>query len=124
LVKVLGELVDPEEIERELVVLSGGSLAPGTFAIIAVPDERAGHVLVPVFDAAVDEAAMEAVLAGYAAQAPGFRRLGPALRLPSLPRSPLGKPRRAEILALISCQAAGAAAKDQHPSPPRPRFPS
>ncbi len=124
LIKVLGELVDPEEIERELVVLSGGSLAPGAFAVIAVPDERAGHVLVPVFDAAVDETVMEAVLAGYAAQAPGFRRLGPALRFPGLPRSPLGKPRRAEILALISCQAAGAAAKDPHPGPPHPRFPS
>jgi acyl-CoA synthetase (AMP-forming)/AMP-acid ligase II len=102
LVKVLGELVDPETIERELAALADGRLAPGMYAVVAVPDARAGHALVPVFDAATDPALIAAVLASYARQAPGFRRLRPAVRLADFPRSPLGKPRRAEITAAIT----------------------
>ena len=101
LVKVLGELVDPEAIERELAALSDGRLPPGCFAVVAVPDARAQHALVPVFDAAVAEEIIAAVLSAYAAQAAGVRRLRPAVRLAEFPRSPLGKPRRAEIVAAI-----------------------
>ena len=53
LVKILGELVDPEVIERELVAMSCGRLLPGTVAVIAIPDERAGSVLIPVFQSSV-----------------------------------------------------------------------
>lgn len=102
LVKVLGELVDPEMIERELAVLSDGRLAPGSFAVIAVPDARAEHALVPVFDDSVSREIIEAALAAYAERAPGFRRLRPPVMLENLPRSPLGKPRRAEIIGRIS----------------------
>jgi len=101
LVKVLGELVDPGAIERELAVLSNGKLQPGMFAVVAVPDARAEHALVPVFDEAVAAAVIRDVLTAYAARAPGFRRLQPAVRLPDFPRSPLGKPRRREILERI-----------------------
>jgi len=101
LVKVLGELVDPEMIERELAVLSAGKLAPGTFAVVAVPDARAEHALVPVFATAVDAALIAAVLATYAERAPGLRRLWPPVMLENIPFSPLGKPRREEIAAAI-----------------------
>jgi O-succinylbenzoic acid--CoA ligase len=101
LVKVLGELVDPEGIERELADLSAGKLAPGTFAVVAVADARAEHALVPVFEAAVDPRLMTVVLTVYAEQAPGFRQLRPPVLLAELPRSPLGKPCRAEITAAI-----------------------
>lgn len=97
LVKVLGELVDPEEIERELAALSDGGLAPGSFIVAAVPDARAEHALVPVFDVATDRAGIDPVLAAYAEKTPGFRRLGPAVILDPFPRSLLGKPRRTEI---------------------------
>lgn len=97
LVKVLGELVDPVAIEEELLALAAGALAPGGFAVVAVPDARAGHRLVPVFEAAVAPEVMAAVLGIYQNQAPGFRRLQPPLRVAALPRSPLGKLRRAEL---------------------------
>jgi O-succinylbenzoic acid--CoA ligase len=99
LVKVLGELVDPTEIERELLALADGALAPGCFVVAAVPDARAGHALVPVFESSA--AAAEPVLANYNARAEGPRRLRPAVTLPSFPRSPLGKPLRQEISAKL-----------------------
>lgn len=101
LVKVLGELVDPVAIENELLRLSNGLLTPGTFAVLALPDARAGHRLVPVFEAAVDPALAAAVLANYQEQAPGFRRLQPPQVLAMLPRSPLGKLRRAALAEVL-----------------------
>lgn len=101
LVKVLGELVDPEAIERELSALSGGALSPGSFVVVAVPDLRTEHRLVPVLDANADADVIRDALSAHAKQAPGFRRLGPLVALDPLPRSPLGKPLRAEIAAKI-----------------------
>ncbi|MEO5715887.1 MAG: AMP-binding protein [Luteolibacter sp.] len=99
LVKVLGELVDPESIERELTALSDGRLAAGTFAVIALPDQRAGHVLVPVFETLIDRSVVQTALALYQITAPGFGRLhGPAF-VPEIPRSPLGKLLRKELAA-------------------------
>jgi o-succinylbenzoate---CoA ligase len=101
-VKVLGELVDVEDIERQIASLSGGALAPGSFVVAALPDARTGHRLVPVFAAGTDPAVIETALSAYAARAPGFCRLHPALMLDPFPRSSLGKPRRAEITAAAS----------------------
>ena len=100
-VKVLGELVDPAAIEAELLALAQGALRVGTVAVAAVADERAGHRLVPVFEASVPSDVIEAVLAAYHRQAPGFRRLQAAVRVAELPRSPLGKLRRAELAASV-----------------------
>lgn len=100
LVKILGELVDPEAIERELISLSGGQLAPGTFAVIAIPDERAGSALVPVFEASVSRKVIDSALALYENQASGFRRLRPATVIADFPRSDLGKLRRSELTAI------------------------
>jgi len=102
LVKVLGELVDPAAIENELLELSNGTLTPGTFAVVALPDARAGHRLVPVFAAAADPAQAAAVLAAYHEHAPGFRRLQAQQTLPTLPLSPLGKLRRAALAAALA----------------------
>jgi O-succinylbenzoic acid--CoA ligase len=104
LVKILGELVDPEAIERELISLSEGKLAPGTFAVIAIPDERAGNALVPVFEASISSRIVEATLARYQQQAPGFRRLHPAAFVADFPRSGLGKLRRNELAAILRLQ--------------------
>ncbi len=100
LVKILGELVDPEAIERELLALSAGQLQPGTFAVIALPDARAGWLLVPVFEETVSQGVIKSTLALYAIQAPGFRRLGAAMRVGKIPRSELGKLRRTELAEL------------------------
>lgn len=99
-VKVLGELVDPESIERELIALSEGRLMPGTFAVIAVPDARAGNALVPVFESPADPEFIDSVLGLYAKQAAGFRRLGTARVIDRFPRSGLGKLRRSELTAI------------------------
>jgi O-succinylbenzoic acid--CoA ligase len=105
LVKVLGELVDPEAIERALAEISGGALALGGFVVVAVPDARAEHRLVPVFDANADAAVIRDVLSTYAGKAPGFLRLDPAVMLDPFPRSPLGKPLRPVIAAEIAARA-------------------
>lgn len=102
LVKVLGELVDPQEIERELTALSGGALASGSFVVVAVPDARAGNRLVPVFDANTDAAVIRNALSAHAEQSPGFRRLDQGVTLDPFPRSALEKPLRAEITAEIA----------------------
>lgn len=101
LVKVLGELVDPARIEGQLIEHAEGRLAPGSFVVIATPDERMEHALVPVFDASVDPALIAEVLARHHARCAGFQRLAPAVTLTPLPRGPLGKPLRAEILKRI-----------------------
>jgi O-succinylbenzoic acid--CoA ligase len=101
LVKVLGELVNPEAIERQLAALSGGALDPGAFVVVAVPDARAEHRLVPVFDASADAAVIRNALLAHAEKAPGFLKLSKAVTLENFPRSPLGKPLRAEIAARI-----------------------
>ncbi len=102
LVKVMGELVDPAAVEAELLALSSGAIAPGDVAVLAVPDARAGHHLVPVFENSVERAACDAALTLYQKQAPGFRRLHAPQFVAALPRSPLGKVRRAELAALLA----------------------
>jgi O-succinylbenzoic acid--CoA ligase len=99
-IKVLGELVDPEAIEHELVSISRGALQIGTFAVIGIPDERAGNLLLPVFESSVDPAVIESTLSIHNERAAGFRRLKPAERIETLPRTALGKLRRAELTSI------------------------
>lgn len=101
-VKVLGELVDPEAVERELTALSEGRLAPGSFAVAAVPDARLEHRLVPVFSASSDRDVVERTVAAYNRAAPGFRRLGAPVIVDALPLSELGKIRRKALRELFS----------------------
>ncbi len=100
LVKILGELVNPEAVERELISLSRGALAPGTFAVIAIPDARAGHALIPIFEATVNPSAVEAACSLYQNCAPGFRRLQLPVVMETLPRTELGKLRKGELTAI------------------------
>jgi len=100
LVKVLGELVNPESIESELLEISAGRLEAGTFVVAAIPDERAEHLLVPVFEAGPPDDILLDILDSYTRGAPGYRRLAPMVVVGKLPRSGLGKPLRAEIARL------------------------
>jgi O-succinylbenzoic acid--CoA ligase len=113
-VKVLGELVDPGEIERALVDLSGGRLAPGSVIVVPVPDERTGHALVPVFDMAADRDAVREVLHAHAATAAGPWRLREPVFPDRFPCGALGKPQRAEIASLAIGQAMRRAATPDH----------
>jgi O-succinylbenzoic acid--CoA ligase len=107
MVKVLGELVDPGSIERELSGLAGGWLRPDGFVVLAIPEARTGHALVPVFDASTDAVAIATLLADYQQRVPGYLRLREPVLLDGFPRSPLGKPRRAEILRRIAGDPSG-----------------
>jgi O-succinylbenzoic acid--CoA ligase len=101
-VKVLGELVDPEAIERELVRLSDDHLEVGSFAVLAVPDQRTEHRLIPVFEEAVPVELMTRTLMAYAASAPGFRRLSMPVVVEAIPRSDLGKILRSELMDFLT----------------------
>ena len=104
LVKILGELVDPEAVERELISLSESQLVPGSFAVIAMPDERAGNVLVPVFETSVSRAVIDSTLALYQQPSPGFRRLRSVVVIENFPRGELGKLRRGELAGMLRLQ--------------------
>lgn len=102
LVKVLGELVDPVSIERELAVISGGRLLPGTYAVVAIPDARKENILLPVFDSVVDIELIASVLHIYDEQTVGFRRLKSSHIVASIPLSGLGKIKRAELASMVT----------------------
>ena len=101
LVKVLGELVDPEAIERDLIAASAGRLAAGTFAVVALPDERAEHRLVAVFSPTVDPDLIHQTIVCHNHTAPGFQRLGPPVFLETIPLGPLGKVQRSKLRELF-----------------------
>jgi o-succinylbenzoate---CoA ligase len=106
-VKILGELVDPEAVEREITTLCTDLTISDRFAILAMPDSRAGHTLVPVFESHAAAATMGPALNSYQLTAPGFRRLGPAVIAGAFPRSPLGKLRRAELAEAVRKTTSG-----------------
>lgn len=95
-VKVLGELVNLEAVERDLVA---AGLEAGRFAVIAMPEERRGADLVLAMEGSMGAA--EEALKVYTGQAAPFAGIARIVRLESLPRSPLGKIRYAELAALI-----------------------
>ena len=101
LVKVLGELVSPEMIERDLEMISNGSIGIGRYAIIAVPSERKGNRLIPVFERPVDEVAVAELLEVHNGRVAGFMRLENPVFLDSFPRGDLGKLRRGELARMI-----------------------
>lgn len=98
-VKVLGELVNLAELEARI---SGGCI------VIAVPDPRAENSLAAVFDAAETlPGEAEKLVAAFNAAAAGFERISRFHLLTHFPRSPLGKPRRAEISRWLAADANG-----------------
>jgi len=100
-VKILGELVDIEVIEREIIALSAGLIHAADFAIAALHDARSEHRLVPVFAQSANRDAVIKTLHTYQLQAEGLKRLQPPVFVNALPRSPLGKLLRAELGKLI-----------------------
>lgn len=100
LVKILGELVDPSAVEGEILALSQGRLAPGRAVVVPVPDPRAQHKLVLVHEG--DARAAQEAVAAYHVSCPGFRRISMVTSLAEIPRSPLGKPLRAELSRILA----------------------
>jgi O-succinylbenzoic acid--CoA ligase len=97
LVKILGELVDPAEVQAEIVAASAGAIGERELAVVAVDDARAGKRLVLVHERSVPSEAIESALLSYHAQCLGFRRIGATVAVDQIPRSPLGKPLASEL---------------------------
>ena len=95
LVKVMGELVDVEAVEKRFLELAQGNIQEGTFAVIAIPDPRRENALIAVFEN--PGPAAEVAYATYQSQAPGPERFTYPLSMPSFPRTDLGKLCRAEL---------------------------
>jgi len=93
LVKILGELVDPMAVERELAVPE--------LVVVAVPDARKGKRLIAVCDQAVVSGLIASRVEAYNREVEGFRRIDEVVCVDAIPRSDLGKVRRLELANLI-----------------------
>ncbi len=105
LVKVMGELVDVEAVEKRFLALARGTVREGTFAVIPIPDPRRENALLAVFEN--PGPAAEAAFAAYQSQAPGPERFTRLFAVESFPRTNLGKLRREELRRLCTEQRSG-----------------
>ena len=99
LVKVMGELVDIEAVERAFIHGSDECVEPGRFAVVAVPDERREHALVGVFEGGMNAAA--GAIRKYQESTGGLSRLDRFVEVETFPRTGLGKLRRAKLAELV-----------------------
>lgn len=96
LVKILGELVDPVAVEAEL--LASTDVPPGSAAVVAVADARAGARLVLVHGPEIGSEPAARLVGDHNLRCPGFRRITAIVEFPEgLPLSALGKPLRAML---------------------------
>ncbi len=101
-VKILGELVDPEAIERELTARTQGGLSLDNFALIPLPNERAGNALIAVFEAPASAERIERLLRLDAETSPRFRQIQGSIVFEKFPRSELGKLQRGELAKWVA----------------------
>ena len=97
-VKILGELVSIPRVEAELLA---GSPGAAHLTVVAIPDARRGHDLVAVTDQtnSLREAARR--VDAHNRAAPGPRRIERLAWVPEIPRTALGKVKRAALLAAL-----------------------
>lgn len=92
-VKIGGESVDLVRLDRVLEDVRG----PVDAAIVAVPDDRLGHVI----HVATTAADAQAIVDAFNARVLPFERIRAVHRVDSIPRTPLGKLRRHELLETV-----------------------
>lgn len=95
LVKIMGELVDIEAVERRFLEACQGRVSQESLAIVPVADERREHSLFLVIEKGEGEWAESFEI--YQKVAPGIEKLGGCFTIDGLPRTELGKVRRAEL---------------------------
>ncbi len=98
-IKILGELVDVDAVERRYLAMSGW---PGHSAVVAIPDERKGNALVLAFEPSLGRIDAEREVSAFNATAPGFERISVVVPVTAIPRAALGKVAREQLRALIS----------------------
>jgi O-succinylbenzoic acid--CoA ligase len=99
-VKIGGESVRVPALEAVLEEVRVERSFAGDAALLPVPDDRLGHVIVLVHAGASDDEAAALQTAFNARVAP-FERARRTHRLPRLPRTPLGKLKRDETLRAV-----------------------
>lgn len=98
LIKVLGELVSPQQISQALTSLG---MIPGTFSVIAMPDGRKENRLVLVHDGENADG-VQMMLEAYHQAVPGYQRIDEVRVMRDMPRSALGKIMLNELRERIS----------------------
>lgn len=93
LVKILGELVDPIAVERELAVPE--------VTVVAVPDSRKEHRLMAVYEKSAISKRVESRVNAFNQRTDGVRRIDDIVLIDTIPRSDLGKVRRVELAGLV-----------------------
>lgn len=91
MVKILGELVDPAQVEREIGV--------DGIAIVALPDVRSGSRLVAAAEDGVQGA--DQIIADYNAKCPSIHRIDKVFHVAKLPRNELGKLQRQALSEIL-----------------------
>jgi len=99
LVKIMGELVDTEKVERRFVEMAGGRIEAEHFAVVAIPDPRREHVLVAVFQEGIPGAAE--CFNEYQKVASGVERFQKQVFVNAMPRTSLGKLKKGELIEII-----------------------
>lgn len=92
-VKVMGELIDLEHVEKRFLELAQGTIREGTFAVITIPDSRRENALIAVFE----RNCPEHIITAYQSQALGPERFVQWIAMEDFPRTDLGKLRRIEL---------------------------
>lgn len=106
-VKVKGELVSIEEIERSLYRIACGELWVGSFAVVAVADARDEHRLLPVFENEHSKMMVNQVLDRYHREVMGYERLGSPIYMDELPKNEMGKLQRGELTQRVNERISG-----------------
>ena len=91
-VKIGGESVDLSRLDRILAEIGADA------AVVAIPDERLGHVIA----LAVAAGDADAVAEAFNARVFPFERARRVVRVAEIPRTPLGKLQRKRLLELLS----------------------
>lgn len=97
-VKVLGELVDVEALERAFLNGLNQSLDG---ALVALDDPRAEHEMVLVINNALRLDDVAPLVVAFNASVAGFEQISRVVQVDVIPRSELGKVRRTELLKRV-----------------------
>jgi O-succinylbenzoic acid--CoA ligase len=100
-IKIGGESVSMPRLEQILDTVRRRRQYPGDIALIAVPDERLGHVIHLAVEKK-NKGDLKTLLADFNMHVLPFERIRKVHELEYLPRSPLKKLLRAELLRLIA----------------------
>jgi O-succinylbenzoic acid--CoA ligase len=95
-IKIGGELANLAELERVFAEEAGGATG---YTLVALPDDRLEFVIGLVVEG--NENLPADAVARYEARVPPFCRIRRVVNVPRIPRSDLGKVKRAELMRLL-----------------------